>query len=140
MYQSELRDRLMTDRGAPWVSLSTMLRALKQKGITNKKVINLISCKGSSSYGCMRQLTRTAAERDEEQRFEFRMKMLLTYLAEQLVFVDESSFDRRNIMRTRGYAVSGFRAFKRALLVRKKRSVCCLVRPFSYAKISSHID
>lgn len=38
MYQSELRDRLMQDRGVPWVSLSTICRALRHKGITHKKV------------------------------------------------------------------------------------------------------
>jgi len=67
------------------------------------------------------QLTRTAAERDEERRFEFRIHMILNYTSDQLVFVDESSFDRRNIVRTHGYSASGRRAFKRAFLVRKKR-------------------
>ena len=38
MYQSELRDRLMQDRGVLWVSLSTIFRALQRKGITHKKV------------------------------------------------------------------------------------------------------
>lgn len=38
MYQSELRDRLMEDRGVLWVSLSTICRALRRKGITHKKV------------------------------------------------------------------------------------------------------
>ena len=38
MYQSELRDRLMQDRGVLWVSLSTICRALRRKGITHKKV------------------------------------------------------------------------------------------------------
>ena len=71
------------------------------------------------------QLTCTAAEKDEERRFEFRIHIILNYTMDQLVFVDESSFDRRNIVRTHGYSASGRRAFKRAFLVRKKQYVVC---------------
>ena len=45
MYQSELRDRLVEDRGIAWVSLSTISRALKRRGITHKKVgATCVSC------------------------------------------------------------------------------------------------
>ena len=78
---------------------------------------------GSHTVTHSLQLMRTAAERDEERRFEFRIHMILNYTSDQLVFVDESSFDRRNIVRTHGYSTSGRRTFKCAFLVRKKRYV-----------------
>lgn len=38
MFQSELCDCLMEDHGVPWVSLSTISRALKSNGVTHEKV------------------------------------------------------------------------------------------------------
>jgi hypothetical protein len=127
MYQSELRDRLMEDRGVPWVSLSTICRALKQNGVTHKKVDLPVKVLYTLCLLMNLQLTRTAAERDEERRFEFRIHMIQNYTPDQLIFVDESSFDRRNTVRTRGYARAGVRAYKRAFLVRKKRFVSTIL-------------
>ena len=47
--------------------------------------------------------------------------MILNYTWDQLIFVDESSFDHRNTVHTCGYASSGVHAFKCAFLVQKKR-------------------
>ncbi|KAH7923725.1 hypothetical protein BV22DRAFT_1014820 [Leucogyrophana mollusca] len=46
------------------------------------------------------QITRVAAERSAQKRLEF-LTRIGTYMAEQLVFVDESSVDRRTTYRGR---------------------------------------
>jgi len=57
-----------------------------------------------------KQLQRTAAERDEVARSNWRKMMALHYTAEQLIFTDESSVDNHNFHRKQGHARSGRRA------------------------------
>jgi len=62
------------------VSRSTLWRALTKEGYTRKK------------------LTRIASERSEEKRLEYEAR-IGRYEVEQLIFVDESSVDRRTTYR-----------------------------------------
>ncbi|KAF8203434.1 hypothetical protein K438DRAFT_1476005, partial [Mycena galopus ATCC 62051] len=55
------------------VSIYTIWRALKRRGFTRK------------------QVSRVAAQRDEEARTNFEIYMTMTYTADQLVFVDEAA-------------------------------------------------
>lgn len=57
-----------------------------------------------------KMLRKAAKERDEEAREEFRQFARANWVAEQLVFVDESSKDNRTIYRHFGRAVKGQRA------------------------------
>lgn len=69
------------------------------------------------------QVTKVAVERDALKRAQFRLNYARSYSADQLVFVDESSFDRRTPYRRRGWTVSGRRVFKNAFFVRGRRYV-----------------
>ncbi|KLO04146.1 hypothetical protein SCHPADRAFT_797458, partial [Schizopora paradoxa] len=73
-YLDELRKELEAVSGTK-VSDSTVWRALQRSGYTMKK------------------LTKVAIERNELKREEFRQHMALSYLPDQLVFVDESACD-----------------------------------------------
>lgn len=71
---------------------STLHQNLRDLGITYKR------------------LRKAAKERDEEAREEFRQYARQNWVAEQLVFVDETSKDNRTIYRHYGRAVNGRRA------------------------------
>lgn len=53
----------------------------------------------------------------------FRLHVGETYSAEQLVFVDESAFNRHTARRTMGWATTGTRARRRDFFVRGQRYV-----------------
>jgi DDE superfamily endonuclease len=63
------------------------------------------------------QLTRLAIERDEDQRTLYQLHMLM-YNANELVFVDESAFNRRTTTRQYGWATMGDRARRRDFFVK----------------------
>jgi hypothetical protein len=63
-----------------------------------------------------------AAEWDWERQLAYRVHMSLTYTYDQLVFVNESSFDQQCTYQTRGRSPQGRHAFKRAFFIRRKRS------------------
>jgi hypothetical protein len=67
------------------------------------------------------QLTRLALERSEAKRVAFRYEYGTQYTAEQTVFVDESSFDRRTSIRGKAWALSGERAQRKCFFVRDRR-------------------
>ncbi|KAI0324835.1 hypothetical protein GY45DRAFT_1288267, partial [Cubamyces sp. BRFM 1775] len=80
VYLLEMRDQLEHMCGVS-VSISTVWRTLKTLGFTCKK------------------LSKRALERNGERRLQYTIQMGLNYEANQLVFVDESSFDRRTSYR-----------------------------------------
>ena len=80
----------------------------------------------------MTQLTRDAIERSEAKRAEFRYNYGLRFTAEQTVFVDESSFDRRTSLRTRAWALCGERASKRCFFVRGHRYVISVLNVVTF--------
>lgn len=95
---SELQDRL---RGACNVDVSpmTIYRTLKRRGFTRKKI------------------TRPAIERDETDRAQYQLIIGMHYEPEQLVFVDESAFDRRTAGRPYGWSPIGTRSRRRDFFI-----------------------
>lgn len=64
-----------------------------------------------------------AIERSVELRDEHIERMGTKYTADQLVFVDESSCDRRTSIRNTAWAVRGERAVRKTFFVRGRRFV-----------------
>ena len=62
-------------------------------------------------------------ERSETKRLQYTYHMGLMYLPEQLVFVDESSFDRRTSYHGRAYALKGQRVHQKCFFIRGQRYV-----------------
>lgn len=121
-YLDELRKELVAVTGKP-VSDSTVWRALRRSGYTMKKVCNIIANLLLPLAKTCTKLTKVAIERNELKREEFRQHMALSYLPDQLVFVDESACDRRTTYRERAWAIKGQRAVRKAFFIRGKRCV-----------------
>jgi hypothetical protein len=66
------------------------------------------------------QLSRISIERSAEKRLEYNAR-ISQYDAEQLVFVDESSVDRRTSYRGRAWSIRGTQAQRQAFFVRGRR-------------------
>ena len=69
----------------------------------------------------------------------FRLHMGSQYQSKQLVFVDESAFDRRSYFRGSAWALRGMRACRKTCFVRGRRCVChllCLVNSFTCSRYS----
>jgi hypothetical protein len=64
-------------------------------------------------------MTHLAAERSAEKRLDY-ITRISQYQANQLVFVDESSVDRRTTYRGRAWAIWGVAAQRKAFFVRGK--------------------
>jgi hypothetical protein len=65
-------------------------------------------------------MTKEARERCEEKRARF-VAQIGMYRPDQLVFIDESAFDRRTTYRGRAWALRGKRAVRKCLFVRGRR-------------------
>lgn len=91
MYLDEIQQWLIVAHDIG-LAKSTLQRNLYELGISYKK------------------LRKQAAERDEEARAEFRLYAQQNWVANQLVFVDETSKDDRTIYRHYGRSVLGQRA------------------------------
>lgn len=102
LYLDEMRDILGTRAGIE-VNKSTIWRALSRRGFTMKK------------------LTRNALERNEVKRSLYQLQYGKLYTPEQIVFVDESSFDRRTAIRGRAWALTGKQATRKCFFVRGRR-------------------
>ncbi|KAF7337735.1 DDE family endonuclease [Mycena sanguinolenta] len=100
-YLDELQQTLAETCGR-YVSLSTIWRALKRSGYT------------------MMKLTRKAIERSALKRARYTFHVGLYYLPYQLVFVDESSCDRRTSYRGKAWAIIGQRAVRKAFFCARK--------------------
>ncbi|KAG8680565.1 hypothetical protein FRC09_018144 [Ceratobasidium sp. 395] len=101
LFLQDLQDELSYMCGIE-VSVPTVQRALDRLGFTFK------------------ELDRRAIEQSETARAEFR-RLIRAFRPSQLVFADESSINRKGMYRSRGYAICGKRAYKRAFQVRGKR-------------------
>jgi hypothetical protein len=71
------------------------------------------------------QVTRIAIERSAEKRSEY-VARISGYRPEQLVFVDESSVDRRTSYRGSAWSFRGTQAQRKAFFVRGRRYVLFL--------------
>ena len=67
------------------------------------------------------QVSAPAIERNEERRANFQIHMAENYIAEQLVFVDESGCNRITTKRTHAWAPLGWRARWRDYFVRGQK-------------------
>jgi len=119
IYLDELQELLARECGAT-ASLSAIWQKLKVAGFMKKKV-----CRDSVSVWLLftiilQQLSRIAAERSKDLRLCYRAK-IGSYDPEQLVFVDESSVDRRTTYRRRAWSLRGTHAKQKAYFVRGKR-------------------
>ncbi|KAJ7460143.1 hypothetical protein FB451DRAFT_1045514, partial [Mycena latifolia] len=123
-YLAELQE-ILEDRLGVDVHESTLWRSLQRCGFTMKKVIIDIQLwfggSTSTELSFWIQLTRLALERSEAKRVAFRYEYGSKYTAEQTVFVDESSFDRRTSIRGKAWALSGERAQRKCFFVRGRR-------------------
>jgi transposase len=101
LYLDELKEMLEVTCGVS-VSRSTVWRTLRRAGFTMKKI------------------TRVAAERSGQKRLEY-IARIGKYSADQLVFVDESSVDRRTTYRGHAWSIRGTKAQRKAFFVRGRR-------------------
>jgi hypothetical protein len=67
-------------------------------------------------------MTKRAAEQSAEKRLEY-ISRISKYSPSQLVFVDESSVDRRTSYRGRAWSIRGTKAQRKAFFVRGRRCV-----------------
>lgn len=101
-YLNELQAQLHEGMGCH-ISRTTIYSALKKLNYTHKRV------------------SRTALECSEVHRLQYMFRIGSRYNAEQLIFVDESAFDRRTAYRQYGWAKKGQRAYRTSFYVRGKR-------------------
>lgn len=101
LYLDELQEMLAQSCGVE-VSCATVWRTLQRAGFTMKKI------------------TRVAAERSSQKRLEY-LARIGQYDASQLVFVDESSVDRRTTYRGHAWSIRGTKAQRKAFFVRGRR-------------------
>ena len=107
----------------------TVHRAARRLGFTFKQVhSDLILRPQCTAHGlpgrawdACEQLSIEAAERNDLVRADYMYRMCTTYLASQLVFLDESSVDSRTPNKRRGYSLVGKRARHRAPFIRGDR-------------------
>jgi hypothetical protein len=107
MYLDELQEMLVVTQGVQ-VSKSTIWRRLKAGGFTLKKVCHIIQDTTTN--------LSNAAERSAEKRLEYFVR-ISQYTASQLIFVDESSVDRRTTYRGRAWSIRGTAAQRKAFFV-----------------------
>ena len=123
-YLDELKEALQEWTGVS-ASQSTIWRILTASGFTMKKVSLCHNPKCCHPGNQVDQISKNALEQNEALRARYCLEFGLRYAAEQAVFVDESSFDRRTDIRGRAWALSGRAAIRKAFFVRGKRYVLC---------------
>lgn len=82
------------------------------------------------------QLSRNALEHSAIKRAQYVVKIAMGYQSYQLVFVDESSCDRRTTYRNRAWAVRGRRAVRKTFFVRGRRYIHYPFAILSLANVS----
>ena len=124
-YLDELKDTIRQRTGKT-VSLATTWRALTRAGFTMKKVC-MEHPFDTRQFADLTQLSKNALERNEAVRRMYRYTFGRLYTADQAVFVDESSFDRRTEIRGWAWALSGKAAVRKAFFIRGKRCASLLL-------------
>jgi hypothetical protein len=121
MYLDEIQEMLVATCGVN-VSRTTVWRTLRRAGFTMKKVSTSTIYKDVNRDVSVSQVSRIAVERSAQKRLDYFAR-ISAYQAHQLVFVDESSVDRRTTYRGRAWSIRGTQAQRKAFFVRGKRSV-----------------
>ena len=106
------------------VSTTTIWRALAEMGYSWKKV--KIHCSILRPCLMFRKVDRRAIEQNEDVRDAYRFHMSFEYHPEQLVFVDESSCDRR-LARQYGRAMKGRRVTRKTVFFHGRRYLTCYI-------------
>lgn len=91
--------------------------------IHTKKYINFIHLFQNTSFNNQHlvfKLSKFAKERNENDRTTFVLHMM-QYTPNQLVFSDESAYDRRTLFRRYGWNKSGFRARSSCFFIRGRK-------------------
>ncbi len=126
-YLDELRKELEAVAGKK-VSDSTVWCALRRSGYTMKKVSS--GCVSMSANLIVHvQLTKIVIERNELKHEEFRQHMALSYLPDQLVFVDESACDRRTTLSRACMGYQGATSCPQGFLHTRKTVSCLAPAP-----------
>lgn len=100
-YLYELQNELVTTTGT-WVDCATICRTLKRLGFSHKKI------------------RYVALQQSEVKRLEF-MAEVANFKAETFVWLDESGFDRKNLMCKFGYNLRGMPPQDHTLKIGGKR-------------------
>jgi hypothetical protein len=130
---TELQERLHGTCGVK-VSTITIYRALGRRGLSRTRVI--FSNTDLAMILLIRQVTRPAIERDEDDRARYQLIIGSHYEPEQMVFVDESAFDRRVSRRPFAWAPIGSRARRRDFFIRGKRYYLHRILGFRFLSLS----
>ena len=118
-YLDELRDALRKRAGKD-ISVTTVWRTLRRSGFTMKQVCDSGLILHQNRCNSV-QITKAALERNEQHRLQYRLTFGTHYHPEQVLFVDESSFDRRTDVRGRAWALSGRDATRKTFFFRGRR-------------------
>ncbi len=102
--QAELREACDVE-----VSLQTVARSLQREGYTMKTVHCLLSDSSRLTIS-MKKVTRPALERNEQDHEEYKVLVTTHYCPDQLVFADESHFNRLTLRRPYAWSIRGERA------------------------------
>ena len=115
------------------VSVSTIWRTLHRAGYS-QKTVRICSWFPISNL-TSEQITKAARERSWAKRADF-IKEIVQYEPHELVFIDESSFDKRTSNRVRAWSKIGTRVIRPVFFYRGAR---CGVFP-SYISMSLHTN
>ena len=116
MQMTDLQKHLADDRDK-LVDISTIWRGLRRAGWSLKCVSYLLP---AMSLLISEQLTKAARERNWFKRAQY-LAEVSQYLPHELVFIDESSFDRRTSNRRRAWSPRGTRIVMRVHFLRGQR-------------------
>jgi hypothetical protein len=116
MLIDDLRKQLMNERNVQ-ASVSTIWRGLQKANYSLKVVSTAIVL---VSHAHTPQITKAARERNWKRRAEF-MEEIVKFQPHELVFIDESSFDRRTSIRNKAWGVVGKRVVKQVYFHRGAR-------------------
>lgn len=109
--QTELREVFGVE-----TSVQTVMRTLHRAGYSMKTVCCICLDRWQRPHPI--KVTRTALERNEQDRAEYRALIRTHFRPEQLVFADESHFNRLTLRRPFAWSIRGERATRQDFFIR----------------------
>lgn len=122
IYLEDLQLQIVADLGIK-ISRKLIWETLRRNGLTMKKVCTANPFRSLKATNVPFQASHVAAERSALKRAEYLLRISQRYTRDQLVFADETSFDRRVAHRRYAWALKGQKATKKVLLCRGQRWV-----------------